>query len=344
MLNNKYNPKLDKTKVAKHDKIRAFRKYAEVAQASYCLKLKTNLGSIENDEDFINALSDKGYSQHFSKEQAKSFAQEYQVMAHYEMPKNNSGFKEIASNIANFINDDGFSATLFLDKNTKDYILAFRGTEGSFDGIDKINNAIRDFYTDFLLATNEIPNQYFTLIGFFENTIKNIIGDNKIVVTGHSLGGFLAQSFALTYPDRIKEVYTYNSPGLLPDDRKYIAEATKIAIGVTNKLYKAVKDIKNGNLKSAITSSSEAVDKILSYSLFSDRYDYRAFIVTNELKSLKFIDGLFDKNQNTLPYHVTNAILESYNFGSSCLFFGYGVYVCLHFFRHIIVQDMIFII
>lgn len=129
MLNNKYNPKLDKTKVAKHDKIRAFRKYAELAQASYCLKLKTNLGSIENDEDFINAFSDKGYSQHFSKEQAKSFTQEYQVMAHYEMPKKNSGFKEIASNIANFINDDGFSATLFLDKNTKDYILAFRGTE-----------------------------------------------------------------------------------------------------------------------------------------------------------------------------------------------------------------------
>ncbi|TLD82585.1 alpha/beta fold hydrolase [Helicobacter trogontum] len=192
--------------------------------------------------------------------------------------------------------------------------------------------AIRDFYTNFLLATNEIPNQYFTLIGFFENTIKNIIGDNKIVVTGHSLGGFFAQSFTLAYPDRIKEVYTYNSPGLLPDDRKYIAEGTKIAIGVTNKLYKAVKDIKNGNLKSAITSSSEAVDTTLSYSLFSDRYDYRAFIVTNELKSLKFIDGLFDKNQNILPYHVTNAILESYNFGSSCLFFGYGVYVCLHCF------------
>ncbi|RDU61439.1 hypothetical protein CQA53_10120 [Helicobacter didelphidarum] len=211
MLANKYNPKFDKTKEAKYDKISAFRKYAEVAQASYCLKLKTNMGSVENDEDFINALSDKGYSQHFSEEQAKRFANEYQVMAHYKAPKENEGFKEVVSNITNFINDDGFSATLFLDKNTKDYILAFRGTEGSFGGINKINNAIRDFYTDFLLATNEIPNQYFTLVDFFEHTISNIISNNKLIIVGHSLGGHLAQVFCINYPNVIKELYTYTN-------------------------------------------------------------------------------------------------------------------------------------
>ncbi|GAB0174121.1 hypothetical protein NHP164001_21490 [Helicobacter trogontum] len=32
--------------------------------------------------------------------------------------------------------------------------------------------------------------------------------------TGHSLGGHLAQVFATGYPLAIKELYTYNAPGL----------------------------------------------------------------------------------------------------------------------------------
>ena len=40
----KYDKQNDKTKVAKHDKIRAFRKYAELAQASYCLQLQVRYG------------------------------------------------------------------------------------------------------------------------------------------------------------------------------------------------------------------------------------------------------------------------------------------------------------
>ncbi|RDU59980.1 hypothetical protein CQA53_11130 [Helicobacter didelphidarum] len=149
----------------------------------------------------------------FSPLQAKHFFERYDLLLH--QPNT----------------DSGFSATLFGEKrkqkNTEskeisytaeygyiNYILAFRGTEM---GSDKIKAMLNDFYTNFLLGTNQIPEQYFDLIHFVETKIKPRIYDTssqsypKITIVGHSLGGFLAQMCALSYDELVNEIYTYNN-------------------------------------------------------------------------------------------------------------------------------------
>ena len=131
----------------------------------------------------------------------------------------------------------GFSATLFKDtqadsKNSQ-YILAIRGTEVTKD----VEKMLQDFYTDFLLAQNKIPQQYFDMIDFIETQIKPIIYNDttqsyaKMTITGHSLGGFLAQMFALSYSELVEEVYTYNAPGIFNDETKKLIES--IFVGIT---------------------------------------------------------------------------------------------------------------
>lgn len=312
----KYDKENDKTKEAKYTHIRAFRKYAELAQASYCLQLQVGMGKIPNDTKFINALIDTNYDQHFTRDRAIQFVSIYEVIAHYT-PKQTEGF---FGSIHSFFNDDGFSATLFQDKESKEYILAIRGTEGSFQSVEKITNALKDFYTDFLLATNEIPNQYFTLIDFFENEIKHLIGNNKIVVTGHSLGGFLAQSFVVTYPHITKEAYTYNAPGLLPDDRKLLNESIVKAGQVASNVYDAIKSTLKRNPIQFVQSITDAYNKIKSHSIFSDKMYFQAIVITKELKEAKLQDdSLYDKNKHSsIPSYITDSILEPHNYGSKC--------------------------
>ncbi len=127
--------------------------------------------------------------------------------------------------------DSGFSATLFgekrkqIDSKTKEksytseygyinYILAIRGTEmSSFKDL---------FVADASLAIGSIPKaQYDDMLNFYETCIKDypqIKEKDSLTITGHSLGGCLAQLFALSICDdrnrnNIKALYTYNAPG-----------------------------------------------------------------------------------------------------------------------------------
>ncbi|EOH1943211.1 lipase family protein [Campylobacter coli] len=127
--------------------------------------------------------------------------------------------------------DSGFSATLFgekrkqIDSKTKEksytseygyinYILAIRGTEmSSFKDL---------FVADASLAIGSISKaQYDDMINFYETCIKDypqIKEKDSLTITGHSLGGCLAQLFALSICDdknrnNIKALYTYNTPG-----------------------------------------------------------------------------------------------------------------------------------
>ncbi len=114
----------------------------------------------------------------------------------------------------NAFSDSGFSATLFEDtqaKETHRYILAIRGS-----------NEYRDYITDLkdVFIKSKPKNQYFDMLLFYNDCIKkgHIKESTPLILVGHSLGGALAQLFALSMADSIskgviQEVYTFNSPG-----------------------------------------------------------------------------------------------------------------------------------
>lgn len=110
--------------------------------------------------------------------------------------------------------DRGFSSTLFYDKVDDEYILAMRGTEGTF--FEK-----EDFYADSKLFFKRVVTQYDDMMKFYEYKVKHIVGNNKLIVTGHSLGGALSQYFTISFHDDttgenpvVQETYTFNSPGI----------------------------------------------------------------------------------------------------------------------------------
>ncbi len=140
----------------------------------------------------------------------------------------------------------GFSATLLekLDNGnrTGQFTLAIRGTDDAADflidavsvgilGSENLNpqyGKLKD-YVDFLLDLDN---------GFLTAT-------DKLIVTGHSLGGFLAQGLAAdsAYASRIDKVYTYNAPGF-----GGAAGTILEALGVTNPLIDAASAAKVTNL------------------------------------------------------------------------------------------------
>ena len=130
----------------------------------------------------------------FGEIQAKRFFERYDLLIH--QPNTESGF----------------SATLFQNKETKEYTLAIRGTEFNLD-------QIKDLINDYYIGTNnddldKVVEQYFDMLIFYEETLKPLMqekGITKINVVGHSLGGYLTQLFALSYSHIINEVYTYNT-------------------------------------------------------------------------------------------------------------------------------------
>lgn len=88
--------------------------------------------------------------------------------------------------LASRSNDKGFYAEAF--RTGDEIIIAIRGTEPS-----KLN----DLWTDFQMVINEIPNQYIEAIEFYNEVLKycqnNRLDKRNIVITGHSLGGSLAE-------------------------------------------------------------------------------------------------------------------------------------------------------
>lgn len=129
---------------------------------------------------------------------ALDFAKDYEVINHInEKDKESNG---------------GFRATLFRDVRNSEYILALAGT----DFVLNRDFGFTDIATDGSLLFRKLPKfQYDSMINFYFRLKQNsyITKDTPLVVVGHSLGGYLAQLFALTYPHIIKGLYTYQAPG-----------------------------------------------------------------------------------------------------------------------------------
>ena len=135
-------------------------------------------------------------SSDFTDKQAEEFVKRYQVKYQY------------ADDIT------GFGATLFWDTEQNKHIVAIRGTEAT---------SFKDILNDAFLGIAGVAyEQEIALESFYTriSTPKSkgglglLFTNEKIDVTGHSLGGFLTQVFTSKHQDIISQAHTYNSPGI----------------------------------------------------------------------------------------------------------------------------------
>ncbi|NQM14588.1 hypothetical protein HO422_10980 [Streptococcus suis] len=118
------------------------------------------------------------------------------------------GGKKIPSNLeyldSTYDNKTGTSGTAFLDKNTGEVIIAYTGT-------NKDGNAVQDIIgADLGGIGMGFWEHYQPAFDFYEK-IRGQYGDN-ITLTGHSLGGNVAQRVALEY--NVDNTVVYNSAPL----------------------------------------------------------------------------------------------------------------------------------
>ena len=87
------------------------------------------------------------------------------------------------------------------DGKYAEIVIAYRGTDSLFDTtID-----------DLQIAVGSIPSQTAGAINYYDTIVKNLSENGSISVTGHSLGGALAQLVAAITGD---DAYTFNAPGM----------------------------------------------------------------------------------------------------------------------------------
>ncbi|WP_149709309.1 DUF2974 domain-containing protein [Campylobacter concisus] len=137
---------------------------------------------------------------------------------------------EIVKHIPN--QKSGFSSTVFYDTAKSNYIIGFRGTEMKAndlldDGFMAITSraimqisALKSLQSSMVEAINSHSLNLDSVDGEDENSLnlnqeQASSGPKEVILSGHSLGGHLAQIYAVTFKDSgVKELYTYNAPGI----------------------------------------------------------------------------------------------------------------------------------
>ena len=137
---------------------------------------------------------------------------------------------EIVKHIPN--QKSGFSSSVFYDTEKSNYIIGFRGTEmKANDLIDDGFMAITSRAIMQISALKSLQSSMVEAINSHSLNLNSVDGEDnnslnlnqeqasssskKVILSGHSLGGHLAQIYAVTFKDSgVKELYTYNAPGI----------------------------------------------------------------------------------------------------------------------------------
>lgn len=144
-------------------------------------------GGADPNSPYVKALINAG----MSSQQAIDFANTYTVVDQYNDPVS------------------GSSVTLFDNGGTKYF--AIRGTDPNNLGTPI--DVIADIGVFEGLNGQQ---QYFALQSYYQSLIASgtLSASTPLTVTGHSLGGLLAQMFAVDYPSAVSQVTTFNAPGV----------------------------------------------------------------------------------------------------------------------------------
>ena len=137
---------------------------------------------------------------------------------------------EIVKHIPN--QKSGFSSTVFYDTAKSNYIIGFRGTEmKGNDFVDDFFMAITSRAIMQISALTSLQSSMVEAINSHSLNLNSLDGEDEsslnldqeqassspkeVILSGHSLGGHLAQIYAVTFKDSgVKELYTYNAPGI----------------------------------------------------------------------------------------------------------------------------------
>lgn len=129
---------------------------------------------------------------------------EAQRLRDYNIPSNMEYLEDM------YDSETGTSGTAFRNKDTGEIILAFTGTNFS--------EFFKDFGTDIYEVNSPGVEHCIPAFEFYER-LRAKYGDN-IVLTGHSLGGSIAQRVALEY--NVQKTVVYNSAPIYVDDPRKI--------------------------------------------------------------------------------------------------------------------------
>lgn len=129
---------------------------------------------------------------------------EYAMLSWAAYKGNKIPDKNVWGKIDEYNNSTGFAGSAFINKETGEIVIAFRGTDDLLDWING-NLVIGTPQTG-----HELPLQYNAALNFY-NSIRNKYPDLSISITGHSLGGMLAQLVGAT---TLAQTVTFNSIGV----------------------------------------------------------------------------------------------------------------------------------
>ncbi|WP_086290126.1 hypothetical protein [Campylobacter devanensis] len=219
-----------------------FVKYAELCWASYSEGL--NEGMFKNEErKFGNENSEVFKERANNNKDNPTYYQALTESQFLIFEKYNVNFSDSQANhfIARFEvlafsqdNDTGFSATLFYDTEDDEFILAIRGIDiFKFDW--NLASAVKSGIK--IIRGKVSINYYLSLLRFYDEKVKPIIQNRKITIAGHIFGGYLAQLFALSFPDKVNKVYTFNATGVTQNST---TQSVNMALDIANEITKQV--------------------------------------------------------------------------------------------------------
>ncbi len=207
--------------------------------------------------------------------------------------------------------DSGMQAGVYINKITNELLIAFRGTEAcDFScSFKELKESALDLAADTLLSFGESGSQFRHAFNFAEDVIERYPGYD-IKVTGHSLGGGLAQAIGSTFN---LETFAFNSA---PVPKDYLTEhPTDLTDDELNEKIHVISD-----LFDPVSHADESGDTYLNAAhvstLIQFNFEEKEVLPIIDLNGLEQLYTLrFDSHSMTSLIDNTSELLEVYALG-----------------------------